>query len=108
MFPVSCDAVRMRPSFAFSDVMNGFRSGNDFAFDIRGQKDFVLPDDRRRMAAPGKRGLPDDVFIHATLDRQFFLFRDAATLRSAPLGPVRSAVTGLSKNVEGANNADGH
>src|SRR5437660_1220108 len=86
---ISAVAVGMAIHFAVADVSDGFRARDGCPFERSGQKDFLAPDDGRRMPPPWNRGLPLNVLGVAPFSGQILFGRDAVASRPAPLRPVR-------------------
>src|ERR1051325_3201134 len=94
VFVIGADAVRMNILLVTVHVLDGSGARNDGPFNGRGKKNFVTPDDRRRMAATFNRRLPLNIFRRVPGRGQIFLFRSSLPGRPAPLRPVRSSGAG--------------
>jgi hypothetical protein len=66
----------------------GLPAGDGFAVECSSQEDFLVPHDRRRVAASFDRGLPLNVLRAGPFDGETCLRRDALAFRPTPLRPV--------------------
>src|SRR6185503_20533721 len=90
VFAITAYGVGMLELFAFINMFHCLLAGDYCSFNCSSQEDPIAPDDGRRMAAPGQRRFPLNVFGIAPLKWKALFFGDTLSFGAAPLRPVRS------------------